>query len=861
MIRFDDRRGRGARWGGPGALLLVTSLVGGCHTFEPIEADGRCGNGVLEPSADEDCDGHGRVEGSACGAPSTPQACRYVCDDEAGAVCPPGWRCGLDHVCRAGSGRFDGPEVTRIAGIRLLAGDMDGDRRDDLVVLSNTEMTVAYGDREGGFTSRSAVPIAAPDEKARLADLDGDGAGDVLLPSAHGVQLFLGHAARRLVPIAVPFDAVPTPSDRPTLALPVITAPAIEQHDILLAAQPGATVELAVQGRPTDAEELTAMLGRGGPLLARLAVGDVHADGPSADEVAIARLGDTVVHVASVECEPGSGAPCRLIPRATVPVADDLPLAGGGTWFADVNGDRRMDLIATVDLGEEFAIAVGEGTGDGDFAELRLHPEMADAANCRRCSRSLLQEPGLRDVVDVNGDGLADYLNRTGIFLADPGPPYSLVRVIHPGRPWSQMTVADLNRDGVLDVAATRPGTVDIILAAAPGRYNVLSAPTEADPEALVAGDFDGDLVPDLALVERPATLSVLFSGRQGAATERVVMAELPAVSHLAKVRSGEDFIDDLLVTMPRGDEPDLLVRLSGDSSRRMASTIPRRAPVILSVVAGRFTGGPGLDVIVSEPAPPPGAGPSPGGGGPSGGSGPPILFRLASMQGAFGASRVVERALPRVEGCDFSRGGFLLSAAADLDDDGLDEFLVQQTWGPEFGPGLPRRGYTFRSMRVVDGELHCEPMGDIETIAPPGSLHVVDLDGDGRRDVVLALDPAASERRGRTSDEAEAGLAVFWGDAATPARLTARPEIYPVTAARRSSMKVAPVEVDGDAGSELAYAGEVGVGILAFDAERRLTETTPQPLIGDPLEVVGVDADGDGLDDIAVATGNEILI
>lgn len=837
------------------SLAALLAILIGCQTFDALEADGRCGNGIVEPAVGEDCDGFAPA-GGACGEPATPRACRFACDAESGGACATGWACGQDGICRAPAGELSEPTVARIPGSDLLVGDLDGDGRQDVLVVSSTAVSIGYGDSEGRFESQLSVPVAVPDALAKVADLDGDGVTDLVLASVHGTHLFKGHPARRLQPLAVPLDTVPA-FERPTLTLPVVAAATARPRDLLLATQPDDRVELAVHDRETDAAEVTALLGRGAALVDRLATGDIDGAGRTSDEVVLGRVGESAVHVVTVSCG-DARAPCAVEPRATVPLDAGLELADSGTWLADVDGDGPLDIVAVVRVEGGFGLAAGRGAGDGTFEPLTLQPHLDDAAGCVRCSGALNTASGLRQVVDLDGDGVADYVNRAGLYVTRPGPPASLVRVLQPGRPWNFMDVADLNHDGLVDVVATRPGVVDVVLAAGAGRYNVLSAPTDGSPSQVAVGDFDGDLIEDIAIVEGLDTVSVLFSGRQGVATERVVMAELPAVARLAVTQSDEDAINDLVVTVPTPDGEDLLVQLRGDSSRRMASTIPRRAPVTVSVAAGRFSGGEQLDVMIAEPRGPTGMG---GMGGGGAGMGPPKQFRLASMVGAFGASRLVEQDLPLAEGCTYPAGGVMLSTVADLDGDGVDSLLALQSWGPEF-LDLSARPYGLRLFDVVEGTMRCAERTPIESAAAPVGIEVADLDGDGVRDVVVGLGlPTSNGGSAALPDDAAPGFAVYWGDPAAPGRLAAEPTLHTIERTGRGRLAFAVLEVNGRPGSEIAFADDTMLGFAAFDAARQLTTRRVGSAQSGARALRAVDADGDGLDDLVLATGNELLV
>src|SRR5689334_15139509 len=89
------------------ALAALAGLVvaaAACANLEPMAHD-VCGNAVIERDAGEDCDTHVFEAGVRCAEAGEAHACRYVCGAE--SVCPTGWGCGNDGVCRESTGRFE----------------------------------------------------------------------------------------------------------------------------------------------------------------------------------------------------------------------------------------------------------------------------------------------------------------------------------------------------------------------------------------------------------------------------------------------------------------------------------------------------------------------------------------------------------------------------------------------------------------------------------------------------------------------------------------------------------------------------------------------------------------------------------
>ncbi len=833
-----------ARW----AVVAVLALSG-CRELRTIEADGRCGNAILEPEVGEDCDLHGVPPGSRCGSPGTAEACHYLCGgvgDEA-AVCPAGWGCGRDGVCRAPSGALDVRRVVPVDGPHLASGDVDNDGLDDVIAFASDHLSIAFGDPDGRFDSRTEVPITAPEPHAVVANVDAEAAedpdavaADVIVPQVGGAQIFRGGGDRRLKPVAIPSLAVGDlgPFGR---VIPARAESPYVRHDVLLAASDGAGTTFRVAGRErTDATEADALFrGRELGVRASVASGDLDGGG-SPDEVALA-AGDRIA-VLSVRCDVAPGD-CVVEVRD---VLDTPPqtTATGSTWFADFEGDGDLDLIAPLRMGEAFAVGVAVVDEEGKLGALTLQEHLAVAVGCMQAQtacRSPVDSP-LLAVGDVDGDGVADFVKTGGVYVAGDGTPPKMTERFRATRPWNAAAIGDFNHDGTPDVAATRPGTVDLLLTAPDGLFNPLYAEIEDEARTLRTGDFDGDLVTDLAVVEAPGRLVVLFRGAQGTPTERIVMADLPEIGGLEPLRSeANDRIDDL-VMLTRTPEGSLVTAMVGTSSRRMLAPIPRFGRVFATAAVGRFLGGARPDIVTGEVTNVDGA--------------RFVDFRLTKGDD-LERSPAVSTQLARDAECVLPRDFAGSSAVADLDGDGHDELVFLESASPDESAGIGANGWKSWILRFEEGALRCIEPGVVRSSMSPGKVRLADLDGDGALDAFAPLD--ISRRRGPTAPTAGRPTLAFWKGLKQAPWLDA-PVVFTLQEDEVPRFDVAAAELDGTPGAELF--GLSDAGRIRIDIEKGGARVRADGHEAAPRDVIGLhtmDTDGDGLDDLVATTGSEL--
>src|SRR5262245_43408735 len=126
------RRGRCARLGVAGTILILGS---GCVELKNYDLNGACGNGIVEASAGEVCDGSA-VAPARCAGPEEHFACNYVCDSA--SLCPLGFACGADRKCRSSDVGLRDPKVVELLHENgtVALGDFDGDGSSDIMRTS-----------------------------------------------------------------------------------------------------------------------------------------------------------------------------------------------------------------------------------------------------------------------------------------------------------------------------------------------------------------------------------------------------------------------------------------------------------------------------------------------------------------------------------------------------------------------------------------------------------------------------------------------------------------------------------------------------------------------------------------------------
>lgn len=908
------------------ARALVTALVapvalvlglGGCAELPVIDA-GVCGNGVVEEG--EHCDPAEGASGVACREPGQPSPCRYDCSVPPGGEprpCPGGFACGTDGVCRAPSGAFARvPGVLGDLTLGVQMADFDADGREDILASGATTLAVHYFDGPGEPGKSLTVP--SPPVVPTTTRLTSKPTRDIVLSVSGGIAVMLGSDDRTISPTTYATFPIPVsdPRDVRYIPLDVLPAPGDEVlvllHDDL--AYPEDTTRgdlLLLLKMPKPATSLVGGRIPAGPL-------DEDPVASPCDEVVLPFAGEDHVLVYS-PCKLEAGVVGWNVGGVASPVklpkgfAVAPPMKGNdasaGAHLADVNADGHLDLLVAARSPEDDPwIVVAYGLGDGRFHSIAK--ELPTDAPDGRAAK--LFPVGPLDVSlsgdkseacannvpsgfplaygDLNGDGYADAIDAYSLYLSVPAPPGSSPPVEYErvgcdtSRPLTTALIADFNANGIPDAIAGSSQLPGIIFlnGAGGGAFNASFIATQRPVGWFSAGDFDGDLVLDLAFSEggspfglgtsaAPDVLAVLFGRPAGAPDPLQRLGELGRILEIGSARVvGGDAVDDVGAIFDDGEVANLAL-LSGSTNRLLQSpfglvlfrgTGPDATRIDyqpLQIAAGRFGGSANEDLaIVARDVKVP--------AGPGAPADAYRLWLIATSGDAKLESKVEDEA-PAGD-LDLAVAGVV---AVDLDAaepaEAVDELVL--TAGSKLAIARVSGGalaigevvevddFSFRrppepgephSFRPTAGDLDGDGDADIVTFSALGDIVILWNEGTGTIDpsVRTILKNPTPSAYGEGEAPSDGSIAEGLGEGYVLSAFAL------VDADARPGKELLVLAYDASLDEQAPGAG--GVYVVRVDGkERRVLDATR---IGDgslARSVAAGDVDGDGIDDVAV--------
>jgi hypothetical protein len=243
----------------------------------------------------------------------------------------------------------------------------------------------------------------------------------------------------------------------------------------------------------------------------------------------------------------------------------------------DLNGDGRPDLVTSVNnsLAGGGDIVVLLGSGQGAFTPAQGSPFSDGGRQPIFVVLGDVNKDGRPDIVAVGPSGLGVLLNNgNGTFTPAQGSPFQA------GSNPFAVALGDFNGDGNLDAAVVNTGangTVNILLGSGTGTFTQTGTPISvgADPNAVVATDFNGDGRPDLAVAAAGAssgaagTVSVLLGNGNAtftAATGSPFAAGVNPRSIVAGDFNGDGRPDVAVLNGGLGNSSDVSVLLNNGS-------------------------------------------------------------------------------------------------------------------------------------------------------------------------------------------------------------------------------------------------------------------------------------------------------
>ena len=622
------------------ALILAVVVATGCTEFQDFDV--KCGNGVIDE--DEDCDSREGCE-----------QCRRTCKIDSDCVdenVPGQYLCGADDICHAPSGVFTRDPVAQFAYVvgQGAVADMDGDQIGDIVGFSDITLDVRFGDLDVSLATRSTELL--PYSNANIAlrkfhrevDENADEVTellplyDVLVPTPDGIVAYTATSSKAIV--AYPFAAAPTgqqgncasgmgvynpiatftldpyhiafvrranATGLTSLAVVDLSNGTCTEHDAcnLIAPDPSDPMQLpiAVDHYAAAGSPLTSLIGIGVPVSdkqQRVCVLRFNAGSPSTI-TPVTPLG------APLTTAPGPFAFANAVSTSPCPALYTAREMKDGVNYHAATGVTSS--TCTLNLSGTQLLQFGmEAFPVGHIPLVPAIPGQADDA-----------------IAMITG---SDYAAQTRFFsLAGTIATF----MYQSPRPLYPIRYGDLDGDGRIEGIASVLGQgpqgepdLDILYrteTAIPS-FVPFRIKTQAPPTYLAVGDFDGNLLADIAYTQRIGVgderLMIAY-GTRDRPLDAVEIAKFNAVSALAHVDVRDSIdpngaaLDDLLVVEEVMAGPPLITVLHGNPQRSMLAYWDPRGTggttpdqLFFAAVAGNFIAADGTDVLVFERRPSP---------------------------------------------------------------------------------------------------------------------------------------------------------------------------------------------------------------------------------------------------------------
>jgi hypothetical protein len=836
------------------AFWLLAAV--GCRGLPDID-EGVCGNRVVESG--ETCDGFPKGD-TPCRPPGALAQCQLDCAvraDGTRPACPTAWGCGTDNVCRRATGGYR-LLPGRIAGNAhsLVAGDFDGDGRGDVLSfeasgqLGATKFRVHYFERDGRVAATWASPMRLT--SLAVADVSQDARADVVLSDSR-LGVLLGQPNRSLLSETYPTYFLPNTQVRLAGALSRElvddTAPLVVLYE-----SAGQLTLYRPDSHSASLQPIVQFAGSVSQLAGELVLGDVFEDDqryPCLD-LAFAQRGADSLALYSV-CERDAGTHLllwRQNPEVTTVRLEPPAPIDQGPLFADIDGNGHLDLL----VGSAGRLYVAFGDGQQLSAARPLSARVAGDSVETPIDMPLAAG-------DLSGDGCAELLYPSGLLFSRANPANdgilygaSMVRF---GTHWTEARIVDLNGNGLPDLVAASKGNLDIDFFNGTGspRLNTFVISTERPVEHLAVGDFDGDLIQDLAftMIGAPGEaqeVEIAFGSSAGAPSVSLTAARIADIQQLGALEySGGDEVGELFIAFAQADAAGVpgsaLAWLISSGDRNIGCLVELtsfaadgsiNSVLGLTLSTGAFTAPDRLDALLL---------------GSHLGPMSWDMWLMPDLRSRSGRPTNLGWGFdPRIVPITGIESGIvdpqvvMLQAAGDIDHDGLDELVLA-------APSAQGHCLIATADVSSEGLAPHEPVELAAGCSAAGQLIVRDLDADAAPDILLLTGAPDGLR----------SIVILWNDGGGGFSADSISSVARFDDAPAAMVAFQP---SPSAQLALAYVTSTRVRVLQTTDHARELRDLPGALDFEFEHATGItasDIDGDGVVDLAIADAGSIRV